>query len=97
MAKHILVGKIGYICHFQIQNEKKMSLTIGGGTGFIGSSLTKLLTSKGYDVTIISRMPGLKRMTWHELDSNGIPDNTYAVVNLAGQNVLDPSRRWTPG
>lgn len=42
-------------------------------------------------------MPGLKRMTWHELESNGIPDKTYAVVNLAGQNVLDPSRRWTPG
>jgi len=72
-------------------------ILIGGGTGFIGSSLSKLLTSKGYDVTIISRMPGLKRMTWHELESNGIPDKTYAVVNLAGQNVLDPSRRWTPG
>ncbi len=42
-------------------------------------------------------MPGLKRMTWHELESNGIPDKTYAVVNLAGQNVLDQSRRWTPG
>ncbi|KAG4074256.1 hypothetical protein HA402_008665 [Bradysia odoriphaga] len=72
-------------------------ILIGGGTGFIGSNLTKLLTSKGYDVTTISRMPGLKRMTWHELESNGIPEKTYAVVNLAGQNVLDPSRRWSPG
>lgn len=42
-------------------------------------------------------MPGLKRMTWHELESNGIPEKTHAVINLAGQNVLDPSRRWTPG
>jgi uncharacterized protein len=29
--------------------------------------------------------------------SDGIPKNTTAVINLAGQNVLDPSRRWTPG
>lgn len=26
-----------------------------------------------------------------------MPANTYAVVNLAGQNVLDPTRRWTSG
>lgn len=26
-----------------------------------------------------------------------MPPETTAVVNLAGQNVLDPSRRWTPG
>ena len=26
-----------------------------------------------------------------------MPANTTAVVNLAGQNVLDPTRRWTPG
>lgn len=42
-------------------------------------------------------MPGHNRLTWHELDEKGLPDNTYAVVNLAGQNVLDPTRRWTPG
>lgn len=42
-------------------------------------------------------MPGPKRLTWHELESNGLPENTKVVINLAGQNVLDPSRRWTPG
>jgi len=26
-----------------------------------------------------------------------LPANTVAVVSLAGQNVLDPTRRWTPG
>lgn len=42
-------------------------------------------------------MPGLHRITWHELNENGLPDGTVAAVNVAGQNVLDPTRRWTPG
>lgn len=42
-------------------------------------------------------MPGLRHITWHDLDSKGIPKGTVAVVNLAGQNVLDPTRRWTTG
>lgn len=29
--------------------------------------------------------------------ATGLPQNTHAVVNLAGQNVLDPMKRWTPG
>ena len=48
-------------------------------------------------MTTISRMPGLKHMTWHDLDKNGLPENCVGVVNLAGQNVLDPARRWTVG
>ena len=37
---------------------------------------------------------------WNELincilDANGLPLNTTAVVNLAGQNVLDYFHRWT--
>jgi NAD dependent epimerase/dehydratase family enzyme len=32
-----------------------------------------------------------------ELAESGLPLNTVAVVSLAGQNVLDPTRRWTPG
>ncbi|BFG04564.1 epimerase family protein SDR39U1 [Drosophila madeirensis] len=70
---------------------------IGGGTGFIGKNLSKHLSLKGYDVTVISRMPGPKRITWHELEKNGIPNSVNSVVNVTGQNVLDPSRRWTPG
>lgn len=37
------------------------------------------------------------RVTWTDLERLGLPADTTAVVNLAGQNVLDPSRRWTPG
>ncbi|EDV36718.1 uncharacterized protein Dana_GF13097, isoform A [Drosophila ananassae] len=70
---------------------------IGGGTGFIGRNLAQHLTHKGYDVTVISRMPGDKRITWHEIEKNGIPSSVTSIVNATGQNVLDPSRRWTPG
>lgn len=42
-------------------------------------------------------MPGLNHITWTDLDKLGLPADTSAVVNLAGQNVLDPSRRWTAG
>lgn len=72
-------------------------VVIGGGTGFIGKRLAKTLLADGYDVTIISRMPGIKRINWHDLEKVGLPEGTSAVVNLAGQNVLDPTRRWTPG
>ncbi|XP_018336000.1 epimerase family protein SDR39U1 [Agrilus planipennis] len=73
------------------------TVVVGGGSGFIGSYLSKLLSAKGYDVHIISRMPGIQRMTWTDLKEKGLPEPTTAVVNLAGQNVLDPSRRWTTG
>nr|XP_019542159.1 epimerase family protein SDR39U1-like [Aedes albopictus]XP_019555604.2 epimerase family protein SDR39U1 [Aedes albopictus]XP_029719429.1 epimerase family protein SDR39U1-like [Aedes albopictus] len=72
-------------------------VVIGGGTGFIGKRLAQILRSDGYDVTTISRMPAVKHMTWHDLEKDGLPTGTSAVVNLAGQNVLDPTRRWTPG
>lgn len=42
-------------------------------------------------------MPGEKRITWHEIEKNGIPSSVTSIVNATGQNVLDPSRRWTPG
>lgn len=45
----------------------------------------------------VSRMPGLNRITWHELSEKGLPNDTVAAVNVAGQNVLDPTRRWTSG
>lgn len=46
---------------------------------------------------IVSRMPALNSITWTDIDKLGLPEDTSAVVNLAGQNVLDPSRRWTVG
>ncbi|XP_039308382.1 epimerase family protein SDR39U1 isoform X2 [Solenopsis invicta] len=31
------------------------------------------------------------------MERYGLPDNTSAVINVAGQNVLDPKQRWSPG
>lgn len=42
-------------------------------------------------------MPGPQRISWHDLNKNGLPKETTAVVNLAGQNVLDMKQRWNDG
>ncbi|KAJ8924563.1 hypothetical protein NQ315_000712 [Exocentrus adspersus] len=73
------------------------NVLIGGGTGFIGSRLCTVLRNKGYGITVVSRMPGPQRISWSDLHAKGLPKDTTAVVNLAGQNVMDFKRRWTPG
>ncbi|NXD17191.1 D39U1 protein, partial [Nothocercus nigrocapillus] len=65
----------------------------GGGTGFVGRALTQLLRIRGHEVTHISRQGGKDRISWEELSRSGLP-SCDAVVNLAGENVLNPLRRW---
>lgn len=72
-------------------------IVLGGGTGFIGRHLGKKLMAAGYDVTNVSRMPGPHNMSWIDLEDNGLPDNTAAVVNLAGQQFMDLKRPWSTG
>ncbi|NWV70258.1 D39U1 protein, partial [Malurus elegans] len=71
-----------------------LSLSPGGGTGFVGTALTQLLRSRGHKVTHVSRRGGRNRISWEELSRSGLPV-CDAVVNLAGQNVLNPLRRWS--
>jgi uncharacterized protein (TIGR01777 family) len=68
-------------------------IIIGGGSGFIGSALAAALRSRGDKVTLISRTSGEGRMTWDELTSHGLPP-CDVVVNLAGQHILNLTRRW---
>lgn len=68
-------------------------ILIGGGSGFIGTALTNALRARGDNVTIISRQSGPGRITWQDLRDQGLPD-CDAVVNLAGQHILNPRRRW---
>jgi len=75
--------------------DTSKKILIGGGSGFIGTELCKTLKKKGYNPIIVSRTPGHSKITYNNLDANGIPLNTTAVVNLAGQNVLDYFHRWT--
>lgn len=42
-------------------------------------------------------MPGPQRISWHDLAKEGLPRGTTAVVNLAGQNILDMKQRWNAG
>nr|XP_045598811.1 epimerase family protein SDR39U1-like [Procambarus clarkii]XP_045598812.1 epimerase family protein SDR39U1-like [Procambarus clarkii] len=73
------------------------TVVIGGGTGFIGTALGRSLRRRGYDVLTVSRKPGPYSITWGDFNKTGLPDSTTAVISLAGQNVLDPMRRWTEG
>jgi len=68
-------------------------IVIGGGSGFIGTGLAKKLTARGDKVTIISRTPGPGRITWDDLARDGLPE-CDAVVNFAGQHILNLKRRW---
>lgn len=68
-------------------------ILIGGGSGFIGSALASALAARGDRVTLISRITGPGRLTWDDLGRNGLPI-CDAVVNLAGQHILDVKRRW---
>ena len=75
----------------------KGKVIVGGGSGFIGNEVCSLLRRKGYDVVGVSRNKydsGV--ITWDDLDFKGLPEDTIAVVNLAGQNILDPMKRWNP-
>lgn len=68
-------------------------IVIGGGSGFIGSALTAALRSRGDRVTVLSRTPGPGKITWQDLAKRGLPV-CDVVINLAGQHILDLTRRW---
>ncbi|KAM6399334.1 LOW QUALITY PROTEIN: epimerase family protein SDR39U1 [Rhynochetos jubatus] len=64
----------------------------GSGTGFVGRTLNQLLQSHGHEVThVLTR--GKDRISREELSHSGLP-LCDAMVNLAGENVLNPFCRW---
>lgn len=69
----------------------------GGGTGFIGSALVEAFQNIGSKVWVVSRMPGPGQFSWHDLNKEGLPEDTKIVINLAGQNILDPFKGWSSG
>jgi uncharacterized protein (TIGR01777 family) len=77
------------------------TILITGGTGMIGSVLTRLLTDKGYRVIILSRVSGeasgaLQTFQWDPetgaIDTEAIRQADY-IVHLAGAGVAD--KRWS--
>ena len=87
-----------------------MRVIITGGTGLIGSALTRNLAADGHDVIVLSRSPGSVRglpdnaraVGWDTRSADGwaeLADGADAIVNLAAENLAGegffPSR-WTP-
>lgn len=78
------------------------TVLITGGTGLIGTTLTKALSEKGYDVIILSRnkkhspQKNISYSVWdvknQTLDEEAIKNADY-IVHLAGANVS--GKRWS--
>lgn len=77
-----------------------MKILITGGSGLVGTSLTKVLLELNYDVAILTRNPSIKRDVkqyfWDPskllIDEDAFID-VDCVVHLAGTNISN--RRWT--
>jgi uncharacterized protein len=66
--------------------QMKMKVVIAGGTGFIGSFLTKEFNKAGHEVLVISRRAGTVRWTDFRGIRNAL-ENADLLVNLAGKSV----------
>ena len=82
----------------------KRRVVVAGGTGFLGRPLVRDLTTRGYDVAVLSRhaappiSESVRMVEWDPDGSTGVwaseIDGARAVINLAGANIADG--RWTP-
>lgn len=74
-----------------------MNILITGGTGFIGTSLSRELLNSGHTVSITTRRQSDSRekLTWNPpaLIPSGVISGFDAVINLAGEPVAPG--RWT--
>lgn len=78
-----------------------MKLLITGGTGLVGTSLSRKLLKKGHEVTYLSRKPkhnalGIKEYAWDVDRETYDPqafENVDIIINLAGAPI---NKRWTP-
>lgn len=78
-----------------------MKAIICGGTGFVGTALTRYWLQAGHEVIVVGRKvpdqavshPGLRYATWDSLASNSDPaEGAGVLVNLAGSSL---SQRWS--
>jgi len=79
------------------------TVLITGGTGLIGSAITRELLGKGYDVTILTRFPekytNTRRVSYAgwDIDNQTIDENAVMkadhIIHLAGSGLAD--KRWT--
>src|SRR5687767_9125912 len=80
-----------------------MNIVIAGGSGFLGSALSRALIRDGHDVTILTRSaasstePRLSAVQWVPDGSagpwSGVINGADFVVNLAGESIA--AKRWS--
>lgn len=78
-----------------------MKFYITGGTGFIGSWLSRMLVENGHHIKAASRNPGKYSRNGSEKlqfvpledDPSGYLSEADVVINLAGENIF--GKRWT--
>lgn len=77
-------------------SNARKSILVTGGTGFVGQHLSRLLTRRGYDVTVLGRRPptelpfGVKRLTLdlqNQSSLEQLPRKWDAVIHLAGASI----------
>nr|ACO11611.1 UPF0105 protein C14orf124 homolog [Caligus rogercresseyi] len=90
----MITGRVCRSLHSTMEGTSRKLVLVGGGTGFVGKELKEELSKRGYEVMNISRKSSKDSLTWDQIKTEGLPPSTAAVVNLAGQNVLDPLYRW---
>ncbi len=78
-------------------SERNKNVVIAGGTGFIGSALTRVLLLMGYRPIILTRgkssKNGVPFISYSDPQSVAAISASFAVINLAGQNIA--SSFWT--
>lgn len=79
-----------------------MHIIIAGGTGFIGTAMTRFWLHQGHDITLLTRskrqaiLPrSVRLLTWDEFnrDPESILSHSQILLNLCGANIGD--KRWT--
>ena len=73
-----------------------MKVIIAGGSGYIGTALTRSLLADGHEVVAVSRQPGSAAFQGRAVGWDAVAgeiDGADAVVNLAGTSIGGP--RWT--
>lgn len=72
-------------------------ILITGGTGLVGSELTKMLTDKNHEVVIFSRNPKKENEFKWDISENYIDEKAFEnvdyIIHLAGAGIAD--EKWT--
>jgi uncharacterized protein (TIGR01777 family) len=82
-----------------------MKIVIAGGSGFLGTALSRALAADKHDVIILTRAssnprpaaPHVRHVTWNPNGDSGpwatAVDGAGAVINLAGESIA--AKRWS--